>query len=323
MSAQNNFIISVICPVLNEEKHIDRLLASLLEINPRDKEILIIDGGSQDGTVDKVSTFQAKYPNIKLLHNSYKTVPFALNLGIKASNGNILVRVDAHSEYESDYFEKIISVFEQTGADIVGGPTRIANGSAFQEAVGKVISHPFGTGNSKVHDTSFEGYTDHVTFGAWKKNIFDEIGYFDTNLTRNQDDEFHYRAKSLGKKVYQSPLIKLYYYPRNNLLSLSRQYFEYGYYKPLVLRKVKSEIKLRHLIPSIFFLYLIFIPIGFVSYLYFLPLVTYFIIIFMIALSEKTKIKTKLLMTLIFPVIHLSYGAGFIFYFIKKFILGK
>jgi len=310
-------MISIICPVFNESKNIESVLKFFIQSLPINKELLVIDGGSSDDTTIIIKKWQKNYQNIKLFDNPHKTVPFALNIGVKNSIGDPIIRIDAHSEYPSNYFEKIIETFNRTGADIVGGPTRIAEGSNFQNAIGIVILNPFGIGNSKVHNISFEGFTDHVTFGAWKKSIFKDIGYFDERLTRNQDDEFHYRAKSLGKKIFQSPEIKLWYYPRNNLMELFYQYFQYGYFKPLVLLKVPSEIKLRHYVPSIFSIYILTLFFTFLSIYYMIPLFVYLIIIFSISIMYSKNIKVMLFVPLVFSTIHIAYGSGFLLRLIK------
>jgi glycosyltransferase involved in cell wall biosynthesis len=285
-------------------------------LNHKNKELIFIDGRSTDNT-RKIINSRISSGNIKLLDNPHMTVPFALNLGIKESIGDIIIRMDAHTYYALDYVDKILNIFDSTEVDVVGGPTRIASGNTFQNSVGFAISSPLGIGNSKVHDANFKGYTDHVTFGAWKKEIFDEIGLFDETLKRNQDDEFHYRAKSKGKKIYQDPDIRLWYHPRQNLKSLFLQYFNYGLYKPLVLMKIKSETKLRHLIPSIFLIYLFLIPFYLEYPLLFLPLLIYFSLITYMVFSPGTKIQLKLNLYLIYPAIHISYGAGFILCLLK------
>lgn len=306
-------MISVICPTYNEAKNIESLIKFFLKAKPEDKELIIIDGESTDNTVQIVNKYVKNYKNIFLLNNPYRYVPFALNMGIKKSKGDFIIRLDAHSIYSINYFEKILETFEKTNADIVGGPYLIAKGTEFQRAVGFAISSPFGTGNSKAHDPNFEGYVDSVPYGAWGKKLFEEIGYFDERFKRNQDDEFHYRANSFGKKVYLSPEIKFWYYPRNSFSGLIRQYFEYGVYKPLVLKKINSGLKLRHLAPSFLTIYLILTIIFFKTSLFWLfPILIYFLIVLIFSLKVRDNIKVKLYSLVIFPAVHLSYGAGFL-----------
>lgn len=305
--------LSVICPVYNEEAYIQNLIDYLVRVNPIQKEIVFIDGGSTDRTIEIIQNYSALYPNIKLLHNPKKYVPFALNIAIENCSSEYISRIDAHCTFADDYFEKIIETFLETDADIVGGPTRTAFHSPFQQAVGHAISTKLGVGDSLVHQLDYKGYTDSVTFGAWRRKIFDEVGLFDTRLLRNQDDEFHYRAKSQGKRIYQHPDIRLYYYPRSTAKGLFKQYFQYGLFKPRVLRKIQTEIKLRHLIPMFFVLYLVMLPLlTWVSALFVLPLLLYMLLITWVGLRHPAPLQVRLLTVLSYPIIHTGYGLGFL-----------
>ena len=305
-------MITVICPTYNESEYIEKILKFFINAEPADKELLIIDGGSNDGTKDILNEWTKKYSNIHLLENENRYVPYALNIGIKNSNGDPIIRLDAHTEYAEDYFEKIIKTFSETGADIVGGPMHAVGKTNFQIAVAKASSTVFGVGDSKIHNVEYRGESDHVYLGAWRRKLFDEIGYFDERLKRNQDDEFHYRAKSLGKMIYLNPEIKSYYYPRNSISKLISQYFQYGLFKPIVLRKIKSEIKLRHLVPSLFSIYILSLFLAFFSKFYFLPLFVYIFIDIYFSIRVKLNIKIVINSLLIYPILHLSYGFGFL-----------
>lgn len=305
-------MISVICPVYNEIKYIDKLILFLIKVSPLDKEIIFIDGGSTDGTVEAINKYMETSINIRFLFNPKKYVPFALNLAIKQSSGNPIIRIDAHTEYAEDYFDKIIQSFELSGADIVGGPMIKIGISDFQKAVAFCTSSIFGIGNSKIHKINYEGFSDHVYLGAWKRDLFNDIGYFDLRMKRNQDDEFHYRAKSFGKKIFLSSNIKSYYHPRPDFKLLFKQYFQYGLYKPLVLIKIKSEIKLRHLIPSVFFVYIFLSPLYFFVPALYIPFLLYILINFYYSLKSNYNTKIRLLSIMVFITIHLAYGSGFI-----------
>jgi glycosyltransferase involved in cell wall biosynthesis len=306
--------ITAVCPVYNEEEHIEKILDFFVKAQPQNKELLIIDGGSNDKTKSIVEKWMSNHSNIKLLHNPKQYVPYALNMGIKNSTGNPIVRIDAHTLYDEDYFIKILETFETTKADIVGGPMRAIGEINFQKAVASCTSTIFGVGNSQFHDQEKEGYVDSVYLGSWQRTIFDDVGIFDTQMKRNQDDEFHYRAKSRGKLIYLNPQIKSWYYPRNTLSKLFSQYFQYGIYKPLVLKKVYSEIKLRHLIPSLFVLYLFLIPllIIFAGYMALFPLVLYLILNGYFSVKNAQNVSIIIFKFFIYPTLHIAYGLGFI-----------
>ena len=317
--------ISVIIPLVNEVAYVDTLIASLgRQSYPRECiELLFVDGGSTDGTIERLQSLRTSYLEtvdrkvagfdpFRILTNPDKIVPYALNIGVEAATHDIIVRLDAHTEYGEDYFEQVVSTLEKTGADIVGGPTRVASRSIFQRAVGIAICSRFAIGGSRVHQEDYRGETDSVTFGAWRRRVFKKTGGFDTRLVRNQDDEFHYRAKSLGFRLFQEPDIRLFYYPRDSPGGLFRQYFEYGKYKPLVLAKVKSEIKLRHLIPSGFVLYVLSLPLGFLWWWWLLPAILYGTANVLFSVKNGGSFGERIRLLAVYPLIHMGYGFGFL-----------
>jgi succinoglycan biosynthesis protein ExoA len=311
---------SIICPVYNESAFLPELLSFLSQCLPEPSQIFLIDGGSIDNSREIILKWKEKLPQLQLIFNPNRTVPYALNLAIPMCKGDIIVRIDAHTKYAKDYFGKILETFNNTAADIVGGPTRTSFKEPFQESVAYVFNTPFGMGNSSVHDLAFNGYTDSVTFGAWKTELFHKTGLFDVRFKRNQDDEFHYRARSMGFKIYQNSDIKLWYYPRNNIKGLLRQYFEYGLYKPMVIQKNKSGLSIRHLVPSLFVLYIVsMFAMLFWSLLVAIPLILYFFIAFIFSLKAESSMSAKLYIPLVYPIVHLGYGIGFIFGLRKLF----
>jgi len=307
-------MISIVCPVYNEQQYITELLQFCLMAQPEEKEIIFIDGHSTDNTCQIIEQYCQQYSNIKLLYNPNKYVPHALNIGIKAATGSIIIRLDAHTRYAPDYFEKIVSVFRHTNADIVGGPMRIAHGNKVQKAIGYATSTLFGIGNSSFHFETFEGFTNSVYLGAWKKEIFQITGLFDEAFVRNQDDEFNYRARQHGFTIYQSPSIKGYYHPRKRFRDLFSQYFQYGYYKPMVLSKIKSGIRLSHLVPSTFILYLLALPLTtfFAGSTALLPLVLYLLCNLYFSFSAKETFIQTLYVSAVYSLLHIAYGSGFI-----------
>lgn len=307
-------MISVVCPVYNEEKYIGKVLEFFTTAAPSEKELFIVDGGSTDRTRDIVNEWSSRFPGIHLLDNPSKFVPFALNQAIPRCQGDIIVRLDAHTEYEADYFTSILDVFKQTNADIVGGPMRARGTTAFQKAVAYCTSTRLGIGDSGFHMEEKEGWVESVYLGAWRSSIFAVTGLFDEQMSRNQDDEFHYRARSKGMRIYLSPRIRSYYFPRSTPASLGKQYFQYGLFKPLVLKKVRSGIRSRHLIPSAFVMYLLSIPVlltctsGFIL----LPGLLYLLLDLLFSIRSVSGFSELISRMSIYPILHLTYGTGFL-----------
>lgn len=305
-------MLTVLCPVYNEAAHIGEVLQFFTAASPADKELWVIDGGSTDQTLDIVQQWMSKNPQIRLLHNPDKTVPFALNLGLRASQGDPVVRLDAHTEYAADYFERVLETFGATGADIVGGPMRCRSITTVQAAVAYCTATTFGIGDSMFHQEDFQGFTDSVYLGAWKRSVFADIGYFDEALLRNQDDEFHYRARAHGKRIYQNPAIRSFYHPRDSFGKLFRQYHQYGFYKPLVFQKVQQGLRVRHLIPAVFVVYLLSLPLALLWCWWLSPMLVYLFLNLYFSLTAGTGLKARLAALLTYPTLHVAYGTGFL-----------
>ncbi len=312
--------VSIIIPCRNEEKFIGEVLKNIIEQDyPKDLlEIFCVDGTSTDKTIEIINCFSSIHKNVFLINNKNKTVPFALNIGVKMCTGQIIVRIDAHTHYSPDYIKKIVETFEKTNADIVGGPMNPVGKTIIQKAVAYATSGWFGIGNSKFHVLNYNGFVDSVYLGAWKREIFNEVGYFDERMKRNQDDEFHYRAKSKGKKIYLNSEIKSTYFPRSSYGALFKQYFQYGLYKPLVNKKIRSEVKIRHLVPLFFVLYLLSLSLAFKYPILLLPLLFYTLIDIYNSFINNQSFNVKIATILIYPILHISYGTGFFLGLFKK-----
>jgi glycosyltransferase involved in cell wall biosynthesis len=306
-------LISVICPVLNGEKYIiDNILKFFINSKPTDKELFLIDGGSTDNTICIINEWIKDYSNIQLINNPNKYVPFALNIGIKKSQGQFISRLDIHTEYPIDYFEKCIDLLNSTNADNVGGTLISCGISRLGKGVAHCMSSVFGVGNSIPRVKNFDGYVDSVAFGFWAKESFTKYGFFDEIFIRNQDEEHNFRIIEGGGKIYQSSSIKTRYFVREDILSLIKQMFNYGYYKPKVLAKNFSRIRIRHLIPALFTIYLV-ILLFFIKPLLFLPLFIYFLLNIFFSFRSKEGFAIRMISLFVYPCMHISYGLGFIF----------
>jgi glycosyltransferase involved in cell wall biosynthesis len=189
------------------------------------------------------------------LCNRKRTTPAALNLGIANARGTVILPMGAHVEYSPAYIRSLVEMLETSGADNVGGVlvTRPANNSAMARAIAIGLSHPLGVGNSYFRiGSSMPRWVDTVPFGCYRREVFDRIGLFDEELIRNQDDELNLRLIKNGGRILLSPHVVSYYYARDSIRKLWRMYYQYGYFKPLVARKVKGVLTSRQLVPPVF-----------------------------------------------------------------------
>ena len=317
-------MLSVICPVYNEEKYITKCIDSILnqDYPKNDLEIIFVDGMSTDSTRLIINQYIEKYPFIHLLDNPHKIVPYAMNLGIKHSKGDVIIRLDAHALYPLDYFSKLLNGLKKYNADNVGGicKTLPTDTSSKAIAIAEALSSPLGVGNSMFrigveHDIE----VDTVPFGCFKREIFDKIGLYDVELIRNQDDELNARIIQAGGKIILLANITISYFARDSYNKLYKMYYQYGLYKPLVNKKLGSPATIRQFIPPLFVLYLIvslilscIIPCFWIIYI--IPLFIYILLngLFATILAKKYK---KLLLALLVPfaifTIHFGYGIGY------------
>jgi glycosyltransferase involved in cell wall biosynthesis len=245
-------LVSVIIPCRNERESIAACLDSILTSNyPANRlEILVADGMSADGTRELLDDYSLRHSNIRLVDNPRRIVSAGLNLAIRAAQGEIVIRMDAHTDYAPDYIEQCVSVLKETGADNVGGPW-VARGNGYIGcAIALAFQSPFAVGGARGHNIQYEGEVDTVYLGCWRRELFDRIGLFDEELVRNQDDELNLRIVRRGGKIWQSSLIRAWYQPRSSLTALFRQYSQYGYWKVRVIQKHKQPASWRHLIPG-------------------------------------------------------------------------
>jgi len=325
----NNLKISIIIPCRNEEKHIGKCLDSLINNNyPKDlMEIFVIDGMSKDNTREIIKKYIKKYPFIKLINNSKKIVPTAVNIGIKEARGDIITCLGAHSIYPSNYIEKLVLWIRKSEADCVGGVciTKAGAETTIAKAISLVLSHPFGVGDSYFRiGTKEPRYVDTVSLGCYRREVFDRIGLFNEKLIRNQDLEFSLRLKKAGGKIFLVPEIVNYYCARADLKGLFEQNFWNGFWVIYSTKFAKIPFSVRHLIPFFFVMLLIgSFVLSFIygPFIYFSCLVLFSYLtsnlFFSFRLSLEKGFKYFFPIMLSFATLHFSYGFGSIWGLIK------
>lgn len=324
LERKNPPMTSLIIPCRNEEKFIAECLDSVIEQDyPKEKmEVLVIDGASEDKTKDIIKGYSKKYPFIKLLDNPQKITPCAFNIGIKKSKGDFIFIMGSHAKYQNNYISKCIETALKYNADNVGGIHKIFPNkkNIIPWSISLCLSSTFGVGNS-YYKTGYSKKikeVDTVFGGCYKKEVFKKIGLFNEKLVRSQDMELNIRLKKAGGKILLNPEIISYYYPKSTL----REFFKHnvldGIWTIYPTKIANIPLKLRHYIPLLFVLSLLFtllLSIFFSLFIYLFIFILGIYLIISLYFSAKIALKEKnirylFLMPIVFACRHFGYGLG-------------
>ncbi len=308
--------VSVVMPCLNEEGYIEDCLRSVLAQDyPKDRvEILVADGMSMDRTREILARLTEEDPRIRVIDNPDRIQAAGLNAGIRASRGEVIVRMDVHADYAPDFLRKCVEVLDETGADNVGGAARTKAKKFFQRALSAALDSPLGVGGSKYRNPDNEGFVDTVFPGAFRRAVFERHGLFDGHAVTNEDAEINQRILEGGGQVFLSKKIVVWYYPRDSFRSLAKQYFKYGKGRARTLLKHKKLLTVRPAIPFL----MVSSGLALLATSGIQPLTPFAFGGYALGtLAEAVRVGRHLgplgvpVVWAIFPVLHVSHGTGF------------
>jgi glycosyltransferase involved in cell wall biosynthesis len=315
--------VSVIIPVLNEERFLKQSVQAILNQNYSGQlEIILALGPSKDKT-NLIAQELSQDKRIKLVENPSGRTAAALNNAIKNSNFDIIVRLDGHAIVDSNYIQNAVKTLVESGADNVGGLMKAEGTNAFEKSVAAAMTSKFGVGNAPFHVGGKSGEVDTVYLGTFRKSALERVGYFDESFIRAQDWEMNYRIRKTGGKIWFNPDLVVSYRPRKNILQLAKQYFEYGEWRKQVTKTYPETISMRYLAPPVTvsgllagFIMVLFsniLDIGWLQIGWLAPLV-YLILILLafLTISSKIGLLSRLYLLLVLPTMHLSWGVGFL-----------
>ena len=315
--------VSVIIPVLNEERFLKQSVQAILNQNYSGQlEIILALGPSKDQT-NVIAQELAKDQRIKLVENPSGRTAAALNNAIKNSNFDIIVRLDGHAIVDSNYIKNAVKTLVESGADNVGGLMKAEGTNAFEKSVAAAMTSKFGVGNAPFHVGGKSGEVDTVYLGTFRKSALERVGYFDESFIRAQDWEMNYRIRKTGGKIWFNPDLVVSYRPRKNLLQLAKQYFEYGQWRKQVTKTYPETVSMRYLAPPITvsglisgFIMVLFSKILDINWLqigWLAPLVYLTVILLaFLSIGSKIGLLSRLYLLLVLPTMHLSWGVGFL-----------
>ena len=248
--------ISVILPVRNEERYIDACVASIFaqDYPASQMEVIFVDGCSEDRTVALLEKQREAHPQIIVLHNPNRTVPYAMNIGIAHCRGEVIVRLDAHAEYPPDYVRLSVETLLTKECDNAGGVFETRGRGFMGEAIAEMLRTPLGVGNATYRLTTEDGYVDTVPFGCFRRALFDRIGGFDERMTRNQDNELNFRIRKSGGKIYLNHNIRVLYYCRDTMRGIMKMGYMNGKWNVITMTLVPGSMGVRHFVPLAFVL---------------------------------------------------------------------
>lgn len=323
--------LSIIIPCRNEEDFIGACLESILANNyPNDRlEVLIMDGMSEDRTRAIVSTYARQHSFIQLLDNHRKIKPVALNLGIGAAKGDLIMRMDAHARYAPDYISQCVYYLQSTTADNVGGirKTEPQEKTLWGKAIAYSISHPLTAGNALYRTGAKSArWADTVFGGCYRREVFEKVGMFNEVLIRAQDREFNERLVRAGGRILLVPSIQCTYYARSHPMEYSGWIFEAGawpfYGSRLSGRRFYS---LRNFVPMAFVASLLwsfvlawFTPLGWwLLGLIVLPYSVAALVFSLPLVKEEWDLRFLIVAPCVFAITHICYGVGSIWGILK------
>jgi cellulose synthase/poly-beta-1,6-N-acetylglucosamine synthase-like glycosyltransferase len=308
--------VTIAMPAYNEERYLEACIASVqAQDYPRELiEILVADGRSTDRTREILARLTAADPRIAMIDNPARLQAAGLGLIVRASTGDVIVRMDVHAEYAPDYVRRCVETLARTGADNVGGAQRARARTPFQRALCAALGSPLGVGGARYRSADEEGFVDTVFLGAFRRKVFETVGMWDPGAITNEDAELNQRILDSGGQIYLSRDIVVHYYPRASLRDLAVQYYRYGRGRARTMLKLGRAPTLRPVLP--------FAMVAGAAALAAVPpawplgaaaLATYALATGVEALRVSRDLGPAAIPTVwaIFPVLHASHGVGF------------
>ena len=313
-------VVRMVVPCRNEREFIGALLESVLNADREGMlvEMDVCDGMSEDGTRGIIQRFASQHPWIRLVDNPERTTPQAINLGFRRGTFDVGILMGAHAEIAPDFFRNNLRALDaHPDAGCVGGVITNVYANDVSRAIGAAMSSPIGVGNAHFRTGLRSGPVDTVAFGAYRREVFDKVGWFDERLVRNQDDEFNYRVLRAGYRIWLVTDIRCSYHVRASFEKLFRQYRQYGFWKVYVNRLHGTITTWRQVVPALFVLFVLaggmlcsFYPVLRSAYLGLL--VMYVVLVFLAGVRAAPSWLDRFRIAWAIFILHAAYGLGYL-----------
>lgn len=311
--------ILAIIPTLNEERHIEACIRSLMdgEADLRKVPLTIADGGSTDRTVEIVESLREEFPNIRVINNPKRLQAAAMNLAAKSHSTALthtLVRCDAHSIYPKNFILDVARSMDSQQAASLVIPMDATGETCFEKANAWIVDTPLGSGGSAHRGGKGSGWVDHGHHAGFNLSMFRQIHGYDESFSHNEDGEYDERVAQAGGRIYLDANIRIKYVPRGSVSRLAKQYYNYGKGRARNIGKHNSKLKIRQALPLIVLPLTIF---GFAASFAFWPAIIlplgYMSVLTMasVAVAVWKKSPCGLLAGVASGTMHMSWAVGF------------
>jgi len=309
--------VTVAVPLRNEAARLPGLLACLLaQTYPADRlEVFLIDGGSHDGTRERIEAAVAAHPHFHSLENPRQLPAAALNLALAHARGEVFLRLDARTRPAADYIARCVAALQEGPWAGVAGPQTAVGETPAAQAHALALNHPLGTGFAAYRRATRPQPSETLYLGAYRTDWLRRVGGWDASLAATEDYELNLRIRHQGGRLLVDPTIRSTYLARASLRELAGQYYRYGAWRTVIRRRHRDAMVGRHGIPALFFLVLFLALL--LTPLTVWPLLMVggpyvgVVLAVSLALGRRYGLRYVPRLLLTFPTLHLAYGAGF------------
>ena len=307
----------------NEEQFLEGLLDDIRNqtYDHNNIELVFVNNGSQDKTGDIMEKFSAEnkdFFSIKIVEHKKSNQATGWNTAFLHTRGNIIIKVDAHSKIPADFVENNVKVI-MSGEYVCGGgrPNITLHNNHWGNTLLTAEENLFGGNFVKYRKVQKKKeYINSIFNGAYRRDVFANVGGFNEALGRTEDNEFHYRVTKAGYRICCSPDIVSYQYIRSNLRKMAFQKYANGFWIGLTFKTFPECLSRFYFVPFLFVLsLLICMVLAFLGQ----PLLLYLLLLcygcFDLFLTfnswqKKSRCLHYLLLPLIFPLLHIAFGVG-------------
>ena len=311
--------VSVIIPVVNGGAVIAEAVESALDQDyPGPLDVVIALGPSTDDTAAVLADLETRRPGrVTVVANPSGLTGAGLNVAIRASSGEIVARCDAQARLPHGYLARAVETLARTGADNVGGVQAAEGDPVIQEAIAIAQTTPMGVGDARYRIGGMPGPVDTVYLGVFRRAALERVNGFDGAQVRNQDYELNWRLRATGGTIWFDPELRVIYRPRRSLGALWRQYFGYGKWKRVMLRKHPGALRWRQMAPPTLVLALILsLALAFTPWpwaaLATPVLYAAALAVTTIAVVARRRRWAAVAIAIVLPVMHIAWGLGFL-----------